>query len=75
MRSNSRNIVQPDNNWPTIFGLVTLPFGSSGLTIHDIMSGSIARASRLDAVPTEIITGSDVSETLLHKPGINKLKG
>ena len=54
--------------------LVTLPFGTSGLTIHDIMSSSIATASRLEMIPAEIIAQSDVPETLLHKPGIGRLK-
>lgn len=54
--------------------LVTLPFGTSGLTIHDIMSRSIATASRLDTVPTEIVTQSLVPNTLLHKPGISRLR-
>jgi hypothetical protein len=54
--------------------LITLPFGSSGLTIHNILSSSIATASCLDSVPTEVIAQSEVSETLLHKPGIGRLK-
>lgn len=54
--------------------LLTLSFGASGMTIHDILSRSIATAPRLEAIPAEIIEQSDVPATYLHKAGIGRLR-
>lgn len=54
--------------------LLTINFGTSGLTIHEIMGKSIATAHRLEAVPPEIIDQSDILETFLHKVGISRLR-
>lgn len=54
--------------------LLTLNFGASGMTIHEILSRSIATSPRLDAVPAEIVEQCDVPETYLHKAGIGRLR-
>ncbi len=54
--------------------LLTLSFGASGMTIHEILSRSIATAARLDAVPAQVIEQSDIPETYLHKAGIGRLR-
>lgn len=54
--------------------LLTLSFGASGMTIHEILSRSIATAPRLETVPAEIIEQSDIPETYLHKAGIGRLR-
>jgi RecA/RadA recombinase len=54
--------------------LLTLNFGASGMTIHEILGRSIATAPRLEAVPAAIIEQSKISETYLHKAGIGRLR-
>lgn len=53
--------------------LLTLSFGASGMTIHEILGRSIATASRLEAVPAEIIEQSKIPDAYLHRPGIGRL--
>lgn len=55
--------------------LLTLSFETSGLTIHEILSRSIAAAPRLETVPAEVLEQSDIPETFLHKAGISRLRG
>ncbi len=54
--------------------LLTLKFGRTGLSVHDILSKSIATAPRLETVPVDVIAQSDVSEKFLHKTGIGRLQ-
>lgn len=54
--------------------LMTLRFGTSGMTIHEILGRSIATSPRLDDVPKEIIDHSDVPETYLNRAGIERLR-
>ncbi len=54
--------------------LLTLNFGTSGMTIHEILGRSIATAPRLEAVPAEVIEKSDISDTYLNRAGIGRLR-
>lgn len=53
--------------------LLTLSFGASGMTIHEILSRSIATDPRLESIPAEIIQRCDIPETYLHAAGIRRL--
>jgi very-short-patch-repair endonuclease len=54
--------------------LLTLGFGVTGMTVHEILSRSIATAPRLDGVSAEVIEQSEVPPTYLNKAGIGRLR-
>jgi very-short-patch-repair endonuclease len=54
--------------------LLTLNLGESGMTIHEILSKSIATAERLEAVPADVIEQSNIPNAYLHKAGIKQLR-
>lgn len=54
--------------------LLTLTFSTSGMTIHEILSLSIATAQRLETIPVEIIEESQIPAAYLHKAGIRRLQ-
>ncbi|PPQ44131.1 DUF4011 domain-containing protein [Rhodopseudomonas palustris] len=53
--------------------LLTTSFGASGMTIHEILSKSIATAPRLDNVSSETIERSDIQDEFLNKAGTGRL--
>ncbi|MFG1384518.1 DUF4011 domain-containing protein [Xanthobacter versatilis] len=55
-------------------GVLKLSSGASGMTIHEILSKSIATAPRLETVAPEIVEQSDIPDTYLHKAGIARLR-
>lgn len=54
--------------------LLTFEFDASGMTVHEILGRSIATRPVLEAIPTEIIEQSDISEVYLNKAGIARLR-
>ncbi|MDX2103413.1 MAG: DUF4011 domain-containing protein [Alphaproteobacteria bacterium] len=54
--------------------LLTLSYRTSGMTIHEILSLSIATSPRLDTIPVTIIDQIDIPEAYLNKTGIRHLR-
>ena len=54
--------------------LLTLEFEDSGLTVHNILSKSIATSSYLAGLPAEILEKSDISAEYLNRAGIAQLR-
>ena len=54
--------------------LLTLPFASSGLTIHEILGKSIATSPCIEGMPAEVLSGCDIPDSFLNVAGIGRLK-
>jgi very-short-patch-repair endonuclease len=54
--------------------LLTLPFRSSGLTVHEILGRSIATSPCLEGMPAEVIGEADIPDRFLNVAGIGRLR-
>ncbi|NGO54563.1 DUF4011 domain-containing protein [Allomesorhizobium camelthorni] len=54
--------------------LLTLPFASSGLTVHEILGKSIATSPCLEGMPAEVIAETDIPDSFLSVAGIGRLR-
>jgi hypothetical protein len=54
--------------------LLTLPFGSSGMNVHEILGKSIATSPLLEGIPASVIAEADIPERFLTAAGIGRLR-
>ncbi|TWH28804.1 MULTISPECIES: DUF4011 domain-containing protein [unclassified Aminobacter] len=54
--------------------LLTLPFASSGLTVHEILGKSISTSPCIEGIPAEVLSGCDLPDNFLSVAGIGRLK-
>ena len=55
--------------------LLTSTLDPSGLTVHEILTGNIARAQRLEGVPPGVLEVCAVPDEFLSRSGFEKLRG